>query len=276
MAAASAMMALGLRVAGLNPVTMARAALGVMPAPDNPVVVELFTSQGCSSCPPADRLISKLGRPNWRGRLIPLAFHVDYWDRLGWRDPFSSAKWTMRQEEYAHAFGLNGTYTPQIVVGGARECVGSDQSRVLAAIEQEGGAPEAVRIAIAPESPGSGRKELRIKINALAAADTKRDQQLVAAVFESGLKTKIGAGERDGETLINDFTVRELVPVFELGHRAGAQRSVQVAIPIEAGWNMDQIGVAVFAQDPVTLKIDGAAITPLRDSDPSAATKSAS
>src|SRR5271166_4506670 len=105
-AAAAAVMAIGLRVAGLNPLTPARSALAAMPAPDNPVVVELFTSQGCSSCPPADRLISRLGGPDWRGRVIPLAFHVEYWDRLGWRDPFSSAKWTTRQEEYAHALGL--------------------------------------------------------------------------------------------------------------------------------------------------------------------------
>src|SRR5437764_14523810 len=84
-----------------------------------PVVVELFTSQGCSSCPPADQLVSEIAHDaSLRGRVIPLTFHVDYWDRLGWRDPFSSAEWSRRQYAYVHALHVNSAYTPQIVVGG--------------------------------------------------------------------------------------------------------------------------------------------------------------
>src|SRR5688572_22165851 len=85
-----------------------------------PVLVELFTSQGCSSCPPADKLLSALrSDPQMAGRVIPLAFHVDYWNRIGWEDPFSSAQWTGRQQRYARALG-NGSrvYTPQLVVNG--------------------------------------------------------------------------------------------------------------------------------------------------------------
>src|SRR6266849_3578517 len=98
-----------------------------------PVVVELFTSQGCSSCPPADTLIRELRKqPN----VIAIAYHVDYWNYLGWRDPFSSSDWTLRQSQYAHAFGLSSNYTPQIVVGGAREMVGSNDRAVRAAIAE--------------------------------------------------------------------------------------------------------------------------------------------
>ena len=94
----------------------------------NPVVVELFTSQGCSSCPPADALIREIAHdPALRGRVIPLAFHVDYWDQLGWRDPFSSAAYSARQADYASkAFHGGDIYTPQMVVNGREALVGSN------------------------------------------------------------------------------------------------------------------------------------------------------
>ena len=249
--------AIGVAIA--NPITLSPAAT---PALIDPVVVELFTSQGCSSCPPADRLISRLGDPKLRGRVIPLAFHVDYWDRLGWRDPFSSPAWTTRQEEYARAMGLHGTYTPQIVVAGSRECVGSDQSKVMAAIQAEANGRRPVKITITqPDPNGGGHDEVRFRLTAHALADAKRDQQILVAVFESGLETKIRSGERGGESLINDFTVRRLIPIFVLEHRAGSTKSCEVVIPMEAGWRRDRLGVAVFAQDPMTLKIEGATVT---------------
>src|SRR5262245_60801676 len=94
------------------------------PAAVHPVVVELFTAQGCSSCPPADRLLTELGG-NGGGGIIPLAFHVDYWNHDGWTDPFSSAEWTKRQAAYARRLGLQQVYTPQAVVDGSVELIGS-------------------------------------------------------------------------------------------------------------------------------------------------------
>src|SRR3954451_22950703 len=103
----------------------------------SPVVVELFTSQGCSSCPPADALIHDIANdPAMRGRVIPLAFHVDYWDSLGWRDPFSSSEWTQRQARYARTMRLSSAYTPQAVVNGTREFVGSNRAAMSAALEK--------------------------------------------------------------------------------------------------------------------------------------------
>src|SRR6185369_16506868 len=102
-----------------------------------PVVVELFTSQGCSSCPPADELLGRIAHdPALRGHVIPLAFHVDYWDHLGWRDPFSSPEWSKRQLDYVRAMELTGAYTPQAVVSGARELIGSNEKQLFAAIEE--------------------------------------------------------------------------------------------------------------------------------------------
>ena len=106
---------------------------GAAPAPETgPIVIELFTSQGCSSCPPADRLLSRLASdPKLAGRVIPLAFHVDYWNYIGWQDPFSSPRWSERQRSYGRTFRSNRIYTPQLVVGGRTDCVGSQEGEVM-------------------------------------------------------------------------------------------------------------------------------------------------
>jgi hypothetical protein len=106
-----------------------------------PVVVELFTSEGCSSCPPADAVLRDLARlAREEGRaILPLSFHVDYWDYLGWKDPFSSPRYSARQRWYASIGGQRGVYTPQIVVAGQERMVGSKRARVMAAIEAHAG-----------------------------------------------------------------------------------------------------------------------------------------
>src|SRR2546430_9680821 len=121
-------------------------ALAIAPlhAGERPIVVELFTSEGCSSCPPADALLAELaGRPD----VLALSFHVDYWDRLGWKDPFSSPDATRRQHGYAEPFGISTGYTPQMVVDGRWQAVGSDRSEVEQALgsapRSRGGAPRA-------------------------------------------------------------------------------------------------------------------------------------
>src|SRR5437868_8539001 len=107
-------------------------------APRTPVVLELFTSEGCSDCPPADTLLRELeaAQPIAGVEVIPLAFHVDYWDQQGWRDRFSSAAFTHRQNSYSERFRLESVYTPQAVVNGVSEMVGNDRGRVARALAQ--------------------------------------------------------------------------------------------------------------------------------------------
>ena len=200
------------------------------------VVVELFTSQGCSSCPPADAFVSELARK--RGQVIPLAFHVDYWDNAFWRDPFSSHQWTERQVAYIRAFGLNGAYTPQMVVNGAVQFVGSDARSLNAALDA---AKSRGAISIDAKRDGSN-------INATIRGEAPPNSDIVLVVFENGLQTSIGGGENSGRTAIDDAIVRKMWKVH-----AG-----NVTVPVSAAWK--NIGVAVFVQDRKTLAISAAAV----------------
>ncbi|MDX1642861.1 MAG: DUF1223 domain-containing protein, partial [Thermoanaerobaculia bacterium] len=131
------------------------------------VLIELFTSQGCSSCPPADRLLADLAD---RGELdgivlLPLSFHVDYWNYIGWTDPFSSAEWSNRQRRYARAFGLDTIYTPQIFLNGRAEVVGSDEREVRRLIRQTA-APPVARLELEIESTSPSGSVLAVRLAA--------------------------------------------------------------------------------------------------------------
>ena len=226
----------------------------------NPVVVELFTSQGCSSCPPADRLLTQLGQDReLAGRVIPLSFHVDYWNSIGWRDPFSSADWSGRQNRYSEAFKLGGrVYTPQAVINGKSECVGSEEGEVRQ------------RIAAALKAPADGRVALRLALEAATVkasvdaslvgnASAARGFDVWVALYETNLTTAVGRGENAHRTLRNDYVVRRLVKAFTLPVTPGAAHSGEVALAIDPSWKRNDLGVAAFLQDPTTLAIHGAA-----------------
>ncbi len=216
-----------------------------------PVVLELFTSQGCSSCPSADRLLSKLAQSKtWEGKVLPLAFHVDYWNYIGWTDPFSSREWSERQERYAAVFDSDRIYTPQLVFNGSLECVGSDEAAVGRLLRKLSAVSAAFEVAVSARWAAAG---LTISASAhrLAPADGSEEApSLLVAITESGLSTPVGRGENARRTLHNDFVVRRLL-------RVGPTGSLEV--PVDPDWGRDRLSLVAFVQEPRSRRILGAA-----------------
>jgi hypothetical protein len=211
------------------------------PASTAPVVLELFTSQGCSSCPPADRLLGELGR---RDDVVALSFHVDYWNDLGWDDPFSSPRWSQRQRSYGHELPSR-IYTPQLVIQGQQHLVGSNERAVHEAMARARAQPRVRLTASAKRTRGS-RVEVAIDRDA-------RELRAVVALYERGHSTEVTAGENRSLALRNDYVVRQL---------AYARDSDVVSIEIDPSWT-GALGVAVLLQDPSTMAIHAATKLPL-------------
>src|SRR6185437_9388187 len=165
-------------------------------AAERPVVVELFTSQGCSSCPPADAMLGELAK---QPGLLPLAFHVDYWNRLGWKDPYSSAAATARQRAYSQALSLSTVYTPQMVIDGRYDAVGSDHGAVARGIASATRASAAVPLHILREGD---------RLHVSVGAAEKGAGSLWIVGYDHRHTTRIGAGENGGRTLTEFNIVR--------------------------------------------------------------------
>ena len=227
-------------------------------ANDHPrtVVLELFTSQGCSSCPPADKLLSKLrGEKFDGGVVIPLAYHVDYWNHLGWSDPFSSPKWSARQRDYAAAIKSAQVYTPQLIVNGSVQLVGSAEGQVRAEIARQLEGSDRGKVVIDQITRAGNELEvqLRAKLDRGAAANRA---DVVVALFENGLATTVTRGENANRNLANDSIVRWQSRSFELAPD-GTEVTAKVRIPLADGWRVDHLGVASFVQEPKSRAIFG-------------------
>jgi hypothetical protein len=219
---------------------------------ESPVLVELFTSEGCSSCPPADLLLARLEstQPVSGAHIIVLSEHVDYWDHLGWRDPFSSRQFTTRQQEYAQIFRDNGPYTPQMVVDGAAAFVGSESGQALKTITQAARAPKAtVRI-----SAADGKLSIQ-------ADGVTRTAAVMLAITESNLLSNVAKGENAGRKLPHTAVVRSLRMVGKT--RRGEPFQTEVNVSPETSWKAANLHVVVFLQDTSNRKILGAAEVPL-------------
>ena len=176
------------------------------------------------------------------GRVIPLAFHVDYWDSLGWRDPFSSAEWTQRQARYARTMHLSSAYTPQAVVNGTREFVGSNRSVLSAALEKASTEKPRTEITLTARREGNS-------LIATIHATVPSNDDLMLAIVEDGVITKIEHGENAGRTITNDAIVRKLIRV--------TPGQTTVTVPLDAAWH--NVSAAGFVQDRSTLAIGAAA-----------------
>jgi hypothetical protein len=170
------------------------------------VVIELFTSEGCSSCPPADKVLSEViadARKN-KKPIYAMSFHVDYWNRLGWKDPYSNVKYTFRQNNYTDAMGELEVYTPQVFVNGKTSFVGSDKKRLLSEIGNEIKIPSACQLKLM-KSDSSTADTLIINY---VASKTDKNYTLYIALVQRGLLSKVGRGENSGKTLTHDNVVR--------------------------------------------------------------------
>ena len=212
-------------------------AVGHAIAAERPIVVELFTSEGCSSCPPADAFLAELAN---RPDVLALSFHVDYWDRLGWKDPFSSAAATRRQQDYAALLGVGSVYTPQIVVDGHWQAVGSDRREVDRALAAASHPAMAVPVEL---KLASGRA--RVELGAGNAAG-----RVLLVGFDRRHSDRVRGGENDGRTLSHVDVVRGFVAI---GRYDGKPGTIEAAVP----WPAERVAAIVQAEDG---RILGAAI----------------
>ena len=229
------------------------ASLHTLAGERSPVVVELFTSEGCSSCPPADAALEHLARsqPVRGAEIIPLGFHVDYWNRLGWADPYSSPAFSLRQEEYSEAFGGDRIYTPQMVVDGSREFIG-DESLAIKSVAAASKQPKTgIEMTLSPRCELSS--SLKLTVAPLSSSSTGDASELLVAVTESGLVSKVVRGENAGRTLRHTAVVRQLRSLGEVAR--GEKSSVTSTLSLDKGWKRGAIQVVAFLQEKKSRRI---------------------
>jgi hypothetical protein len=235
-------------------------ATAVQPStPKATVVVELFTSEGCSSCPPADAALTRLvvQQPVAGVQVLALGEHVDYWDRLGWRDPFSSAAYSARQSTYdSQVFHRNEVYTPQLVVDGQLERVGSDVDAVQRAVKQVAQAPKAI-VDVAAIRDGERALRVNVHVTVPPSLDLRDGADVVVAITEDNLATEVRRGENRGRTLRHSAVVRRLTAIgtLALGER---EWSTSASVPLAADWSAANIRVISFLQERESRRIVGA------------------
>ena len=212
---------------------------------NNIVVLELFTSQGCSSCPPADRLLASYAN---REDIAALSFHVDYWNKLGWKDIFSNHEFTQRQENYASTSGSN-VYTPQIIINGEKEMVGSEEDKIAATIKQFQKQEPVSQIVIGEIKTGNE------KISVTYSVKGKLNNSVVnIALVQNKITTSIKAGENKGVTLINYNVVRNFKTISSI-----AAVKNETTIDMVSGIDKKDLSIILYLQDVSSNKIYAAA-----------------
>jgi hypothetical protein len=245
----------------------AEAAPANAPAPTEPlkrtpVVVELFTSEGCSSCPPADALLKNLEeqQPIPGVEIIPLEEHVDYWNQDGWVDPFSSPGWTFRQQDYVAKLKGSTEYTPQMIVDGDTQFVGSFPAAAEQAIAKAARSPQ-VEVAITPgKSDGKDAQDFSVSVGKLAGLSADDTPEVWLAVTEDGLHSSVSAGENAGHVLYHAAVLRSLNKIGTASATGpSASFTGDPRVKFGSHWNRDNLRVVVFVQEKKSKRILGAA-----------------
>jgi hypothetical protein len=225
-----------------------------------PVLVELFTSEGCSSCPPADELLRKLDKvqPVPGAEVIVLGEHIDYFDHIGWKDPFSSPAYTERQERYVERMKLNGAYTPQMVVDGEFQFNGSDAETAIQAIEKAATA-EKLFVKLAPaQTNKNGKIFINVRTAPLPGPSNTSSADVIIAVADDVDVSNVGSGENSGKTLTNVAVAREIKTVGRIDKTDGFSKDVETNIPVT---RTNKSRIIVIVQEPHQGKLLGIAST---------------
>ncbi len=225
----------------------------------SPVLVELFTSEGCSSCPPADALLAKLdqAQPFVGTEIIALGEHVDYWDQLGWHDRFSSHQYTERQNQYRFRFHLDDVYTPQMVVDGTEPFVGNDAPHIVRAINSEA---HTAKINLALSKAAVDGDHVSFTVSSSAPHNLLSNADLYAALVDPTDTTNVQRGENKGQVLHHVAVVRSLQKIAKLNELASGPLHAQLLAP--ANSTPATMRIVVFAQRPGEGAVVGAVSMP--------------
>ena len=223
-----------------------------------PVLVELFTSEGCSSCPPADQLLMLLDEQQFvdEALVIPLSEHVEYWNGLGWRDPFSAPMFTQRQRQYADVLG-SGLYTPQMVVDGQTELIGSQRDIAQQAIARAAAVPKATMALALRGGAGRSAVGVEVTISGVARLGARGEADLWIAVTEDGLATHVRRGENANRRLRHAAVVRRLEKIETLPMPAPDRFTAVAEVALDPEWRDGSLRLVAFLQDRKSRRVLG-------------------
>ena len=217
-------------------------------------LVELFTSEGCSTCPPADELLARI-RKEYKSNVYVLGFHVDYWNSLGWKDQFSDPSYSKRQQEYAGVFHLSSIYTPQIIVNGKSQFVGSDEHQLRKTLDEElkssSGSPLVLSANV------SAKKEVQVHYH----IDSLHEQFLHVALIQFHASTQVKKGENQGKQLQHVNLVRDFKSLI-IDRGKPSRGTVVFSIPSEL--STSDCGIIGYLQEKQTLQVRAAVQIPLQ------------
>lgn len=224
---------------------------------DKPVIVELFTSEGCSDCPPAEALAMRMEKEPLPGiDMIVLEEHVTYWNQYGWFDPFSSSDWTARQMDYVGKTPKPNPYTPEMVIDGQQQFPGGDGEKAQEAIEADAHTPDTSVTISGGNFDAKGAGDFKITVGQLVGGTPGDEADVWIAVTEDGLHSQPNKGENSGHTLYHAAVLRFL-------HKVGSVRADgftgDARVKINSKWSRKDVNVVAFVQDRKSLKIVGAA-----------------
>jgi hypothetical protein len=231
---------------------------GTQPGSAKPVLLELFTSEGCSSCPPADALVQQWAQsqPISGAQLIVLSEHVDYWNHDGWKDPYSSSSITDRQIGYVRAMKLKEPYTPQIIVDGSSELRG-DQQQMVQTLEKDAGAPKISLRLDSVSADGKTPPDLKGHID-IEPSPEKHNADVYVAVALAHAESQVASGENSGKHLTHIDVVQEIKKVGKLDKNSHFSQDFQ--LKLQPGTDSSNVRVVAFVQEPGPGRVLGAAL----------------